>query len=305
MERYGVRGVALSLMESYLSNRKHYVAIDDVCSDSLVSSVGVPQGSCLGPLLFLIYTNDLNYLLNDTEPVLFADDTSIVHSHEDPAVLGAQLNYCLYSILDWCNYNKLALNNKKSKWIYFTRRNRAEIPVLLIDNAVIERVETFKYLGFHLDSRLNHDFHVRNLCSRLSRLCHVTRSRRINCYLTPEASKSLYYAMVHSIVSYGLLVWGGRLLDGPMSRKLHRLQRKIVFNLFGLPHETLYDIDVILKRTCILKFKDLFITKMSVTVYKILYENYAPFLYNSILKTFEITTMTQDIAHISYCLFQK
>ncbi len=75
---------------------------------SLESTVGVPQISCLGPLLFFIYTNDLNYLLeNEVNHVLFADDTSKAYCCEDPAVLGFKLNCWLYKILDWCNYNKL------------------------------------------------------------------------------------------------------------------------------------------------------------------------------------------------------
>jgi hypothetical protein len=282
LERYGVRGICLDLVQSYLSNRKHYVSIDDEISESLFSTVGVPQGSCLGPLLFLIYTNDLNYLLNRVDPVLFADDTSIVYSNNDATTVGLQLNYCLYSILDWCNYNKLALNNKKSKWMFFSRRRAVNIPVLYIDNVEIERLETFKYLGFHLDTRLCHDFHVRSLCTRLSRLSHITR--RVKNYLTLEASKNLYYALVHSIVSYGLLVWGGKLMSGPLSHKLRRLQNKIIFNLFSLPHESMDDINRMYKRTGILKFHDLFHMQTCTAIYKILNENYASFLYDILVE---------------------
>ncbi len=153
MDRYGIRGKSLCIFTLYLSNRKHYVCIDGIYSESLESTVSVPQGSCLGPLLFFIYTNDLNYLLeNEVNPVLFADDTSIAYCCEDPAVLGVKLNCWLYKILDWCNYNKLALNNKKSKWMYFTRRKDA-IPSLYINGSEIERVNSFKYLGFQLDSK--------------------------------------------------------------------------------------------------------------------------------------------------------
>ncbi len=93
MERYGVRGKSILIITSYLRNRKHHVCIDGIYSESLECTVGVPQGSCLGPLLFFIYTNDLNYLLeNKVNPVLFADDTSIAYCCEDPAVLGFKLN---------------------------------------------------------------------------------------------------------------------------------------------------------------------------------------------------------------------
>ncbi len=114
------------------------MCIDGIYSESLESTVGVAQGSCLDPLLFFIYTNDLNYLLeNEVNPVLFANDTSIAYCCEDPAVLGLKLNCWLYKILDWCNNNKLALNNKKSKCTYFTR-GKAAIPRLYINGNEIE-----------------------------------------------------------------------------------------------------------------------------------------------------------------------
>ncbi len=126
MDRYGIRGKSLHIFTSYLRNRKHHVCIDGIYSESLESTVGVPQGSCPWPSNFLIYTNDLNYLLeNEVNPVLFAYDTSITYCCEDLAVLGLKLNCWLYKILDSCNYNKLALNNKKSKWMYLFHKTKS------------------------------------------------------------------------------------------------------------------------------------------------------------------------------------
>ncbi len=135
------------------------MCIHGIYSDSLENTVGVPHGSCHGPLLFLIFTNDLNYLLEtEVNRVLFGDDTYIAYYCEDPAVLGLLLNW----FLDWCNYNKFALNNKKSKLMYFTRR-KAITPSLYINGNEIERDDSFKYLGFQLNSRLNHNLHMENL----------------------------------------------------------------------------------------------------------------------------------------------
>ncbi len=115
------------------------MCIDEIYSEYLENTVGVHKGSYLGPLLFFIFTNDLNYLLeNEVNPVLFAVDTSLAYCCEDPAVLGLKLNCWLYKILGWCNYNKLALNNKTSKWMYFTRRKTA-IPRLYINGNEKER----------------------------------------------------------------------------------------------------------------------------------------------------------------------
>ncbi len=85
-------------------------------------------------------------------PVLVTDDTYIAYCCEDPSVLGLQLNCWWYKILDWCNYNKLSLNNKLSKWMYFSRR-KAAIPWLYINGNELERVDSFKYLAFQLDSK--------------------------------------------------------------------------------------------------------------------------------------------------------
>ncbi len=98
-------------------------------------------------------------------PVLFADDTYIAYCCVYPAVLGLKLNCWLYKILDWCNYNKLALNNKKSKWMYFTR-GKAAIPRLYVNGKELQRVDSFKYLAYQLNSKLNHNLHVEKLCSK-------------------------------------------------------------------------------------------------------------------------------------------
>ncbi len=112
--------------------------------------------------------------------------------------------------------------------------------MLYINGSEIERVDSFKYLGFQLDSKLNHNLHVEKLCSKLSLYCHITR--KIKDHLTVDASRNIYYALIHSIVSYGLLVWGRRLLNGPVAEKLHKLQNKIVLNLFGSTTETINDV---------------------------------------------------------------
>ncbi len=112
---------------------------------------------------------------------------------------------------------------------------------------------------------------MEKLCSKLSRYCHITH--KIKDHLTVDASHNIYHALIHSIISYGLLVWGGRLLNGPWGEKLYKLQNKIVLNLFGSTTETINDVGSIFKRSCILKFRDLYKMKICVTMYKILNES--------------------------------
>jgi hypothetical protein len=253
------------------------VYVNGSSSDALTINVGVPQGSCLGPLLYLIYTNDINYLLKDTNVVLFADDTALVEQNVSPSLLLYSLNCYLRMILDWSNYNRLSINLKKTKWIFFANR-KIVVPKLFLNGIEVENVRSFKYLGFHIDERLNYTTHIKYIKSRLSRLRYL--SKRLRSYLTTESARSLYYGLVHSIVSYGLLVWGGVFLEGAYAGQLASLQDRIVFNLFSEVHETINDVTDIYKRMKILKFADLYKVKICVFIYKILNESHAPFLYD-------------------------
>jgi hypothetical protein len=280
LHRYGIQGRTLDLIRSYLKNRFHFVQIDNKKSKMLECNVGVPQGSVLGPLLFILYTNDLHYLFKDVRPIMFADDTALTQVNECPIALEFNVNYLLYKIGDWCNFNRLALNCLKTKWMYFSYR-RDYIPKLIINHEIIERVDSFKYLGFHIDDRLNHNVHVRLLTGKLNRLFFI--SKIICRYCSNEAARSFYFGMVHSIITYGLLVWGGALLYGATTTRMQRLHDKIILNLFRNNDETMGDINKIYKRERLMKLSDIYRVKCCQTIYQILNENYAPFLLDDLL----------------------
>ena len=121
LEHYGVRGSALSWFQSYLTDRKHYVTYNGVASSTKHVSCGVPQGSILGPLLFLIYINDLCLVCKNTLPIFFADDTNLFKSHQDLAHIEPVLNEELKSISMWLQVNKLSLNVKNKTFHYFVK----------------------------------------------------------------------------------------------------------------------------------------------------------------------------------------
>jgi hypothetical protein len=107
LENYGIRGVAVNWIKSYFHNRKQFIQYNNVTSSQLITQCGVPQCSILGPLLFILYINDLPNASRIVEPLLFTDDTSICYSHSDPVVLAAVLNEALQSIGSWMRQNKL------------------------------------------------------------------------------------------------------------------------------------------------------------------------------------------------------
>jgi hypothetical protein len=120
ISNYGIRGLNLNYIKSYISNRYQYVDIDGARSDLLCVSCGVPQGSSLGPILFLLYINDLPLCTNLLKVLLFADDTTLICSSRDLTTLINALNDELSNIANWFNLNKLSLNAAKSSYMIFS-----------------------------------------------------------------------------------------------------------------------------------------------------------------------------------------
>ena len=168
--QYGVRGPAHLLVESYLTERKQYVSINNCASSTNSVRIGVPQGSILGPLLYLIYVNDLCNAAK-CNPRLFADDICLFLS--DSSLLNLELN-CnteLRNLHNWCVANKLQINPQKSAVIIVPPRLNAPIPNLNLsyNNSLILCYNSYKYLGIIIDSKLNFKTHVEKITSKISR----------------------------------------------------------------------------------------------------------------------------------------
>ena len=192
LSHYGIRGTVLSWFKDYLNNRQQYVSFQSIESHKLKIQCGVPQGSILGPLLFILYINDIIKSSPTLNFILFADDTNIFYSHKDLDILNATLNSELSKIQLWLKCNKLSLNIKKTNYMYF--RNVHSPPVkcnININGAPLIEKDSIKFLGITIDCHLTWYDHVRNIISAVSRNIGILYKLR---YLI--STKSLFFIML-------------------------------------------------------------------------------------------------------------
>ena len=185
MERYGIKGLALQIFKSYFKNRKHLVKLDDSSSDWLILKIGVPQGSVLGPLLFLIFINDLPSCTKMLTR-LFADDTFLLYKHKNLKKLQKIVNSEMKNISLWLKANKLSLNIAKSKFMLISNQKSLKRKKfkLSIDRKKLEQTASYKYLGVYIDNKLNWKPQIQHLCSKLSKVCSVISKLRYYVNLT-------------------------------------------------------------------------------------------------------------------------
>jgi hypothetical protein len=212
-------------MKSYLSGRKQFVRFNDTDSDFMTVTTGVPQGSILGPLLFLIYINDICHATSCFRPVIYADDTtlaaSLSHFGNNNNFIQENMNDELHQISMWLKLNKLSLNVAKTKAMAFhTPQRTCILPKLSIDNHEIEYVHEFNYLGIYLDKHLSWNKHIDMILLKISRVSGIMN--KLKHFLPQTILFTLYNTLVLPRLNYGVLLWGCK------AAKLERLQKKIV-----------------------------------------------------------------------------
>ena len=170
LQCYGIRGIACDWFKSYLENRVQYVSYNTKDSHYMNIMCGVPQGSILGPLLFILYINDIVKVSTVLNPVLFADDTSLFHAHTDFDTLIKEINEELQKVTTWFHTNKLSLNIKKSNFIMFLPKGKkynTDNVKININGNEIKQVNFTKFVGIYIDEHLSWAQHIEFLSKKL------------------------------------------------------------------------------------------------------------------------------------------
>ena len=175
LKQLSIEGQFLNLFDSYLSNRKQIVVVDGLKSSVEDVKAGCPQGSKLGPLLFIIFINDIQKDL-ESDILIFADDTTLLAQGKNALETTAIINRDLIKIHNWATKWKVTFNAKKSKYILFSKDRLPDLPPLIFGQQIIERVDTHKHLGIIITYNLDWAPHINYICLKANRKLHVLRS---------------------------------------------------------------------------------------------------------------------------------
>ena len=223
---YGIRGPMYDWLKSYLSGREQYVEMNGSTSGRLPISTGVPQGSILGPLLFIIYINDLP-AASKLKTVMFADDSNLIIKGKDLSILKNNLNTELEGINDFFKANKLKLNASKTKLVCFRKKsqliNYEDIQIYL-DGTLLTFEEDATFLGVKIDSHLSWDKQCNHVANTISR--NNGAINRVKKLLPPPSLKILYCSLILPHLQYGLAAWGGCL--GQSKKRIINIQKRAI-----------------------------------------------------------------------------
>ena len=273
LKHYGVEGVAHDLLKNYLENRKQFVQLNDHSSELKCVLNGVPQGSILGPLLFLIYINDIPNSSNVFNFLLYADDTTLFCNLEDidSDYKEFTLNQELQHVHEWLLANGLQLNVKKTKYMLFHKQNKIINKLnLRINNNIINETDKFNFLRLHINSRLTWDSHIKEVSTKIIRTTGIIKKLQLT--FPKNILLSIYNSLILPHINYCILSWGYN------SNKIFMLQKKAIraINSAGYNAHT----EPLFKLYNLLKVEDIYKFRLLVFYHNLIYDKAPQHLQN-------------------------
>lgn len=228
LEQFGLRGNVQDWLMSYLHSRKIYVSINNNNSNYYDIDQGVPQGSVLGPLIFLLYINDLALEISSDCVILFADDTSIAVSGSTHEELQDNLDIISSQFTNWCSKNKLLVNANKTVCMQFYNKKMTAPISVTVNGTLTQCVDSTKFLGVHIDSNIRWQTHINIVSKKINSGYYAIL--QLKSSLENKQLINIYYALIYSAIQYNIALWG----NSTGAERVLILQKRVIRLIFNL-----------------------------------------------------------------------
>ena len=280
MTFFGIRGKTLDLLTSYLKNRYQYTNVRKFMSSYTKVSCGVPQGSCLGPLLFLLYINDIS-LISNFDATLFADDTCLMMADNNLKNLEHKVQIELKKVNSWLCQNKLSLNFSKTNYMLINKQPLKTCQCnfeIVLNGITINRAHTVKYLGLFIDDNLKWTSQINYLSTQLARCTGLFY--RLRNFVSRETLCMLYYSLVYSRIQYEITAWAtaNKTSQEIIRVRLNKILRIILFRNLYTPTSQMY------KELQVLKVEDIYQLELAKFMYQLHHNQLPKNFYHSFRK---------------------
>ena len=297
LEHYGFRGIFLNLLTDFIKDRKYFVCVNGLKSDIITSNIGVPQGSTLGPLLFLIYINDMKNCSDLLKFIQFADDTTLLFRSKNIEQLNSILEKECNKVITWLSANRLVVNLSKTHSMLFTNKLGNLTLHIRINDIYLEHKAETLFLGVMIDQKLTWKPHIQHISNKISKTIAILRILR---YIFPKRIlKLIYMSLIYSYLNYCNIIWGGAY--DIVLNPIFILQKKairLISNSHYLEHT-----EPLFKSLELLNIYQIFRLNCLILIYKCTKNNYFPEFKNKIHKNSSIhsynTRINNDFRPIS------